>query len=132
MCAVSIKIVLLGETGVGKTSIVNVVHGGEFIPEQTSTIGACFQIHKIKIGDQLVNLHLWDTAGRERFRALTPMYYRDAQCALLVYAINNSESFETIRQWYGGLKNDCQDMPDKRPLISRQGPGRRNPQLRPV
>ena len=112
MSAISIKIVLLGETGVGKTSIVNVVHGGEFIPEQTSTIGACFQIHKIKIGEQLVNLHLWDTAGQERFRALSPMYYRDAQCAILVYAINNSDSFQTMRDWYQGLKDNCHELPD--------------------
>lgn len=109
--APNFKLVLLGESSVGKTSIVNVMHGGEFIEDQQSTVGACFQIKKMKIEDTLVNLHLWDTAGQERFRSLAPMYYRDAQFTLLIYAINNVESFNELDTWYQGLCDDCPKMP---------------------
>lgn len=105
------KIALLGESMVGKTSIVNVVHGGKFIPEQTSTVGACFQIKKWTVNNETINLHLWDTAGQERFRALAPMYYRDCQIALLVFAIDNVDSYSTIERWYSGLVDDCVTMP---------------------
>lgn len=109
--APNIKIVLLGESTVGKTSIVNVVHGGEFVPEQTATIGACFHIKVMRVGDVSIKLHIWDTAGQERFRSLAPMYYRDAQFAVLVYAVNNRDSFQTIETWYRGLVDDCLSMP---------------------
>lgn len=107
----NVKLVLLGESTVGKTSIVNVAHRGEFIEDQTSTIGACFQIKKMKVGDASVKLHLWDTAGQERFRSLAPMYYRDAQYALLIYAIDNKDSFDSIETWHSGLVDDCTSMP---------------------
>ncbi|KAH0785536.1 small GTP-binding protein [Histomonas meleagridis] len=109
--APNIKLVLLGQSTVGKTSIVNVVHGGEFIPDQTATIGACFHIKKMKVNDVALKLHIWDTAGQERFRSLAPMYYRDAQFALLVYAIDNPDSFNAIDTWYRGLCDDCPEMP---------------------
>ncbi|EAY11551.1 small GTP-binding protein, putative [Trichomonas vaginalis G3] len=107
----NVKLVLLGESTVGKTSIVNVAHRGEFIEDQTSTIGACFQIKKMKVGDATVKLHLWDTAGQERFRSLAPMYYRDAQYALLIYAIDNHDSFDSIETWHSGLVEDCSTVP---------------------
>ena len=107
----NVKLVLLGESTVGKTSIVNVAHRGEFIQDQTSTIGACFQIKKMKVGDATVKLHLWDTAGQERFRSLAPMYYRDAQYALLIYAIDNKDSFNSIETWHNGLVEDCSVLP---------------------
>ena len=124
--APNIKLVLLGESTVGKTSIVNVVHGGEFIPDQTATIGACFHIKKMKIDDVALKLHIWDTAGQERFRSLAPMYYRDAQFALLVYSVDNLDSFNAIETWYKGLADDCPEMPhvvligNKVDLLERQ------------
>lgn len=109
--APNIKLVILGQTMVGKTSLVNVIHGGKFIPEQTATVGACFQIKNVVVDGQSINIHLWDTAGQERFRALTPMYYRDAQIALLVYSVANRDSFTEIREWHRGLVQDCPIMP---------------------
>ena len=107
----NVKIVLLGESTVGKTSIINVVHGGTYIQDQPTTIGACFYIKKMKIDDVTVKLHIWDTAGQERFRSLAPMYYRDAQYALLVFAVNNQDSFNAIESWHKGLVTNCSIMP---------------------
>ena len=109
--AQNVKMVLLGQTMVGKTSLVNVIHGGKFIPEQTATVGACFQIKSVVVKGTPINIHLWDTAGQERFKALTPMYYRDAHIALLVYSVENRDSFNEIQNWYRGLVNDCLAMP---------------------
>ena len=60
----NVKIVLLGESTVGKTSIINVVHGGGYVQDQPTTIGACFYIKKMKIYNFTVELHIWDTAGQ--------------------------------------------------------------------
>jgi small GTP-binding protein len=108
----NVKIVLLGESTVGKTSIINVVHGGSYIQDQPTTIGACFYIKKMKIDNVTVKLHIWDTAGQERFRSLAPMYYRDAQYALIVFAVDNTESFKAVQSWYKGLATNCLTMPN--------------------
>jgi len=108
----NVKIVLLGESTVGKTSIINVVHGGEYIPDQPTTIGACFYIKKMKVNNVNMKLHIWDTAGQERFRSLAPMYYRDSQYALLVFAVNNEDSFTSIETWHRGLVANCSTMPN--------------------
>jgi small GTP-binding protein len=106
-----VKLVLLGETTVGKTSIIAVSDGNPFTPDQSATVGACFHIKTMKSKNSVVKTHIWDTAGQERFRALAPMYYRDAQFALLVYAIDNRESFDEIDSWYDALVQDCSPMP---------------------
>lgn len=107
----SVKVVLLGSTKVGKTSIVSVLHSGEFFEDQSATVGACFQVRKCQVGDQCLKLHIWDTAGQEKFRSLTPMYYRDSQFAVLVYAIDDEDSFKEMRNWYSSLSQDCATMP---------------------
>lgn len=109
--ALPVKVVLLGSSTVGKTSLVNTAMQNEFVEDQQPTIGACFVIKKINVGDRIVRLHLWDTAGQERFRSLAPMYYRDAQVALILYAIDDEVTFEAVRGWYEGVLADCQNLP---------------------
>ena len=109
--APNLKVVFLGEATVGKTSIVTVAQKKEFIPEQTATVGACFELKEMCVDGKNVNIHMWDTAGQERFRALAPMCYRDAQIAVLVYAINNEDSFSKIEHWHANLCKDCLEMP---------------------
>ena len=92
---VECKIVFLGEAAVGKTSIITQFTENEFTPDQNSTIGACFSMKKVKCDENTnVNLKIWDTAGQERFRALTPIYYRDAQVAILVFSVIERETFK--------------------------------------
>jgi small GTP-binding protein len=106
-----IKLVLLGETTVGKTSIIHTINTGTFQDEQTATVGAGFHAHLMTTGTTETKLHIWDTAGQEEYRALAPMYYRDAHVAILVYAIDSQDSFLKIEGWYNALVDDCLQLP---------------------
>jgi len=96
-----IKLVLLGESGVGKTSIISRFTKDEFDPEQVSSSSAQFISKEINIDDQVINFDIWDTAGQERFRALAKMFYKESQVIVLVYEITNRKSFDAIKNyWY--------------------------------
>ncbi|KAJ8483297.1 hypothetical protein ONZ51_g4798 [Trametes cubensis] len=100
---VDAKIVIMGNTGVGKTSLLHRYTQGKFDPKNTtSTTGAFFVTKKVTVGGTKVRLQLWDTAGQERFRSMAPMYYRGANAALLLYDITNASSFEDVRGWLEG------------------------------
>lgn len=99
-----IKVVLLGEGRVGKTSILLRYIKGEYDERQVSTLQASYLDKKISVGNQSVQLSLWDTAGQERFHALGPIYYRDADGALLVYDITDEQSFQKVRTWVRELR----------------------------
>ena len=99
------KICLLGEGRVGKTSILLRFVRGAFDDRQTSTISAsCFDKQVPIGGGDSVRVSLWDTAGQERFHALGPLYYRDADGALLVYDITDEQSFARVREWVKELR----------------------------
>ncbi|KAJ4460214.1 putative Ras-related protein Rab-21 [Paratrimastix pyriformis] len=95
----SFKVVFLGEGRVGKTSLVLRFVQNQYSDSQTSTIQASFLKKAVVIDDQPVLLTLWDTAGQERFHALGPIYYRDANGAVLVYDITDQESFNKVKKW---------------------------------
>jgi small GTP-binding protein len=107
-----VKVVLLGDSSVGKTTLVSVAHGDTFSPDSTPTVGACFIIKVFPIDGVDVKLHIWDTAGQERFRTLTPIYYRDSQYVLLVYAVNSQESFDGLASWCRDLEGECDPLPN--------------------
>ncbi|EAY08253.1 Ras family protein [Trichomonas vaginalis G3] len=110
--SVGVKICFLGDSSVGKTSIINVIQGKGLTTDQMSTIGAAFYIRKIKVdGDHMVKLHIWDTAGQERFRALTTSYYRDAEIIFLVYAINSETSFLDLDTFIESINDNCISKP---------------------
>ena len=97
----SCKIVLLGESGVGKTSIINQFIEESFSDEERASSGASFFTKEICLNDtKLVKLEIWDTAGQEKYRALSRMFYKDAGIALLIYDINRKESFEEIKKYW--------------------------------
>ena len=110
-CPKAFKVVILGETTVGKTSIVNVATTGKFTENQLPTVSANFQVKNINIEGVNVKLNLWDTAGQERYRSLAPIFYRESDFIILVYSINNKFSFDSIHTWYENIKEDCINMP---------------------
>lgn len=102
------KIVVMGNTGVGKTSLLHRYTQNRFDPRNmTSTTGAFFVTKKVHVDGLKVRLQLWDTAGQERFRSMAPMYYRGANAALLLYDITNAATFDDIRGWLAELKKNC-------------------------
>eukprot|EP01103_Thecamoeba_quadrilineata_P017089 TRINITY_DN5927_c0_g1_i2.p1 TRINITY_DN5927_c0_g1~~TRINITY_DN5927_c0_g1_i2.p1 ORF type:complete len:217 (-),score=13.59 TRINITY_DN5927_c0_g1_i2:151-801(-) len=98
------KIVVLGDMGVGKTTLVNQYVNGTMSSKYTPTIGASFLTKRIVIDEVRMKLQIWDTAGQERFRTLAPMYYRGASAALLVYDITEYNTFVKIQDWVRELQ----------------------------
>ena len=99
------KIVLLGDVNVGKTSIASRYCKNSFNDHHINTIGGAYQQQKVVLGNgAMVKLHIWDTSGQERFRAMTNLYYRDAQVALLTYDVTSESSFSSIEFWIQQLK----------------------------
>lgn len=94
-----VKLVLLGEAAVGKSSLVLRFVSNDFQENKEPTIGAAFLTQKCTIGDRTIKYEIWDTAGQERFASLAPMYYRNAQAALVVYDITKPASFIKARHW---------------------------------
>ena len=104
-----IKIILLGETGVGKTNLINIYFNQEFNENPDSTIASyCLQDH-IKHVNKIYTYTMWDTAGQEKYRAITNQFIRDAKIILLVYAIDNRKSFQGIDVWMNFVKENKGD-----------------------
>ena len=95
----NLKILIIGESGVGKSSLLLRFTDDQFDPDQEATIGVDFKVKVIDNNGNKVKLAIWDTAGQERFRTLTPSYYRGAQGAILVYDISSRESFQKVEDW---------------------------------
>ena len=104
----SVKIVLLGESGVGKTSILAQLMDQEYNDEQTSTTGATFSTKTMNFEkyDKALCFEIWDTAGQEKYRVLTKMFYKDAAAAILVYDITRAESFEELKNYWAEQVKD--------------------------
>jgi len=105
------KIVLLGDSGVGKTSIAlrYTQEESNFQQRTNPTIGASFLMKNLQIDDKKLKLQIWDTAGQERFRSLAPMYYRGASAALLVYDITSVSTYKKVKEWVNELKKNVQE-----------------------
>ncbi len=97
------KLVLLGESAVGKSSLVLRFVKNAFSEHQESTIGAAFLTQTMQVGGDTLKFEIWDTAGQERYNSLAPMYYRGAHAALVVYDICKHDSFERAKRWVGEL-----------------------------
>lgn len=98
------KLVLLGDTAVGKSCLVVRFVRDEFFEFQEPTIGAAFLTQTVSLDDATVKFEIWDTAGQERYRSLAPMYYRGAAAAIVVYDITNKESFNGAKSWVKELQ----------------------------
>jgi len=98
------KLVLLGDSAVGKSSLVLRFVRGQFFEYQESTIGAAFLTQTVALNDTTVKFEIWDTAGQERYHSLAPMYYRGAAAAIVVFDITNRDSFQRAKQWVKELQ----------------------------
>jgi len=105
--ACQFKLVLLGESAVGKSSLVIRFVKGQFHEYQESTIGAAFLAQTVCVGETLVKFEIWDTAGQERYHSLAPMYYRGAQAAIVVYDITKQDSFARAKTWVKELQRQA-------------------------
>ncbi|KAB0795498.1 hypothetical protein PPYR_12337 [Photinus pyralis] len=104
------KTILLGDSGVGKTSLLVKFDTGKFQPGNFSaTVGIGFTNKVVTVDNSRVKLQIWDTAGQERFRSVTHAYYRDAHALLLLYDVTNKTSFDNIRAWLGEIREYAQD-----------------------
>ena len=104
-----IKIILLGETGVGKTNLIRVFFGMEFKENFVSSSSSdCFE-GDLKYNDKSYKFFLWDTAGQERYRAINRMFFKDARIILIVYSIIDKHSFDEVDFWIKYVKENIKD-----------------------
>ncbi|EME87884.1 uncharacterized protein MYCFIDRAFT_70380 [Pseudocercospora fijiensis CIRAD86] len=103
----SVKLVLLGEAAVGKSSLVLRFVNDDFQPNKEPTIGAAFLTQKCQLPTRTIKFEIWDTAGQERFASLAPMYYRNAQSALVVYDITKPSSLTKAKHWVAELQRQA-------------------------
>jgi len=97
----TVKVVLLGQAGVGKTCIISKFITGEFNPNTISSLSAQYISKQMTFNDKVIKFDIWDTAGQERFRALAKIFYKDAKVICLCYDITSKESFEELKDyWY--------------------------------
>lgn len=129
------KLLLIGDSGVGKTCILFRFSDDAFTTTFISTIGIDFKIKTVELQGKKIKLQIWDTAGQERFHTITTSYYRGAMGIMLVYDITNEKSFENIVKWLRNINehanedvekmilgNKC-DMDDKRVVNKSRGEG---------
>ncbi|XP_033508224.1 ras-related protein Rab7-like isoform X2 [Nicotiana tomentosiformis] len=113
-----IKVIVLGDCGVGKTSLVNQYVFKKFRQQYKATIGADFATKELEIDERVATLQIWDTAGQERFHSLGVAFYRGADCCILVYDVNVPKSFETLQHWHEEfIKQADLTEPEKFPFV---------------
>ena len=106
-----IKIIIIGEAGVGKTNLTNVYNNGKFSNESLSTLMASFISKIYKIGEVEYEIQLWDTPGQEKYRAITKLFYREAKICILVYDITKKITFESLDYWLESVKETLGNEP---------------------
>lgn len=104
-----VKVVLVGESNVGKTCIVRRLTSGVFDEVATPTLGAGYATKDVHVNETAVELQIWDTAGTEKYKGMAPMFYREAKAALLCFSITSRESFEKVDYWVESLRANLGD-----------------------
>ena len=128
-----LKVVIVGDSGVGKSNLIKRFTTNEFNEHSKATVGVEFLSRSYKINDKIFKIEMWDTAGQERYKAITSAYYKGAKGAFVVYDITRKTSFESIDRWVNDLTaaadkkitivvigNKC-DLEDQRQITKEQG-----------
>jgi len=109
------KITIVGDGGVGKTSLIKKFTKGTFEKDYMQTIGAQFSRYDMEIDGDLINLIFWDIAGQDDFKFLHPLFYRESKGCIIVFSLEENdlgeESFSHIEDWHNELKKHCGDIP---------------------
>lgn len=100
----SIKIVVVGDSGVGKSNILNRYVHNEFNHDSKATVGVELSTKTYKINDAVIKVHLWDTAGQERYKSITAAYYKGAKGAMIIYDLTKTETFKSVDKWYKEIR----------------------------
>jgi Ras-related protein Rab-1A len=101
------KVLLIGDSGVGKTSILNRFIDDKFNETFVSTIGVDFKAKSIALEGKITKLQIWDTAGQERFKTITSSYYRGSHGVVIIFDVTNRKSFENIKMWLNEIRLHC-------------------------
>ncbi|CAD5217571.1 unnamed protein product [Bursaphelenchus okinawaensis] len=105
------KLLIIGDSGVGKSSLLMRFADNVFSNSYITTIGVDFKIRTITVMDKKVKLQIWDTAGQERFRTITSTYYRGTHGVIVVYDVTNGESFGNVKRWLNEIEKNCSNVP---------------------
>jgi len=98
--AIEIKIILLGESGVGKTNLINILMGNPFNDNEISSTTNSYSEKKVTINNKLYRLNLWDTIGQEKYRQLTKIFYKDSKVVIFVFDITSKDSFDELDKYW--------------------------------
>ena len=107
--SIRLKAILIGDSGVGKTNLINISIGKEFDLSEKATISATFIKKKFEIDGKTYNINIWDTIGQEKLRALTKLFFKNSKIVILVYDITNKQSFENLKLWLKDAKDALGD-----------------------
>jgi Ras-related protein Rab-35 len=101
------KLLIIGDSGVGKSSLLVRFADKTFTGSYITTIGVDFKIRSLEVDGEKVKLQIWDTAGQERFRTITSTYYRGTHGVIVVYDVTNGESFANVKRWLSEIDQNC-------------------------
>ena len=104
----SIKVIILGDSYVGKSSLINRLINNKFV-ELSSTLSIEYHTYIISINDYKIRMQLWDTAGQEKYNSIISNYYKGTDVAIFIYSIDKQETFENIQMWFKHLKENNED-----------------------
>ncbi|KAM3822613.1 ras-related protein Rab-35-like isoform 1-T1 [Vipera latastei] len=104
------KLLIIGDSGVGKSSLLLRFADNTFSGSYITTIGVDFKIRTLVINGERVKLQIWDTAGQERFRTITSTYYRNTHGVIIVYDVTNAESFVNVKRWLHEIGQNCDNV----------------------
>jgi Ras-related protein Rab-7A len=117
VCSRQMKVLFLGDAGVGKTSILNQFVNREFSSQYRPTVGADFTSRQMEVDGTFLTLQLWDTAGQERYRSLASSFFRGAEICVLVYDITSQSSFDSVNVWFDIFRQQCSPLHPRFPFL---------------